>query len=59
VDRRLAVDIELFSRGGMRILDKIQRQDYDVFSRRPAISRTDRVWLLVSSLARAALPKAA
>ncbi len=59
VDRRLAVDLELFSRGGMRILDKIQRQDYDVFSRRPAISRSERVWLLVASMARAAFSKAA
>ena len=33
VDRRLALDIELFSRGGMRVLDKIEAQNYDVLSR--------------------------
>ena len=30
VDRRLALDLELFSRGGMRVLDKIRAQGYDV-----------------------------
>jgi hypothetical protein len=30
VDRRLAVDLELFSRGGMKVLEKIERQGYDV-----------------------------
>jgi squalene synthase HpnC len=59
VDRRLAVDIELFSRGGMRVLDKITAQGYDVLSRRPAISKTERVWILLGTLARAALARAA
>jgi squalene synthase HpnC len=55
VDRRLALDIELFSRGGLRVLDKIAACDYDVLSRRPAISRIERVGLLVTALARLAL----
>jgi len=59
VDRRLAVDIELFSRGGLRVLDKIAAQGYDVLSRRPAISKTERVWILLGTLARAALARAA
>ena len=59
VDRRLALDIDLFSRGGMRILDKIEEQDYDVLARRPAISKTERVWLLLGSLARVAFSRAA
>jgi squalene synthase HpnC len=59
VDRRLAVDIELFSRGGMRVLDKIAAQGYDVLARRPSISKTDRVWILLGTLARAALARAA
>lgn len=59
VDRRLALDLELFSRGGLRILDKIAQQDYDVLSRRPAISKTERVWILLATLARAAFSKAA
>jgi squalene synthase HpnC len=59
VDRRLAIDIELFSRGGMRILDKIEASGYDVLSRRPAISRGERAWLLLTTVARAAFSKAA
>ncbi len=59
VNRRLAVDIELFSRGGMKVLDKIERLDYDVLSGRPSISRTERAWLLLATVARAALARVA
>ncbi|HLY17257.1 MAG TPA: squalene synthase HpnC [Bryobacteraceae bacterium] len=59
VDRRLALDIDLFSRGGLRILHKIAAQDYDVLARRPAISKAERAWLLLVSLARLALARAA
>jgi phytoene/squalene synthetase len=55
VDRRLSVDLELFSRGGMRVLDKIEQQDYRVLHRRPAISKMERVGLLLSTLARSVL----
>jgi phytoene/squalene synthetase len=54
LDKRLALDIDLFSRGGMRVLDKIRRQRYDVLSKRPSISKTERAALLIGSLARAA-----
>ena len=59
LDRRIAIDIELFSRGGMRVLDKIERQDCDVLSRRPAISKTERVGLLLGVLLHQAFRKAA
>lgn len=59
VDRRLALDIDLFSRGGMRILEKIEERDYDVLRARPAISRMERVWLLLRSLARMTLRREA
>lgn len=59
VDRRLALDIDLFSRGGMRVLGKIRAQNYDVLSRRPAISKTERALLLLGSLARLAFRRAA
>jgi len=59
VDRRLAADLELFSRGGLRVLEKIERRDYDVLSARPAVSKIDRVRLLLASLARAAFSRAA
>jgi squalene synthase HpnC len=54
VDRRLAFDLELFSRGGMRILDKIEQQNYNVLARRPKVSKVDRVELVVHALIRAA-----
>jgi len=54
VDRRLAIDLDLFSRGGMRVLDKIEQQGYDVLRARPAISKVERVGLLLGSLARVA-----
>ncbi|MDP8980179.1 MAG: squalene synthase HpnC [Acidobacteriota bacterium] len=50
VDRRLRFDLELFSRGGLRVLDKIARQDYNVLSRRPHISKIERVGLLLGVL---------
>jgi len=59
VDRRLALDLDLFSRGGLRVLDKIERQDYDVLRVRPAISKFERARLLLGSLARLAMPRAA
>jgi squalene synthase HpnC len=59
VDRRLALDIDLFSRGGMRVLQKIEQQGYDVLGARPTISKTERVWLLLGSLARVAFSRAA
>jgi squalene synthase HpnC len=55
VDRRLALDLDLFSRGGMRVLEKIEQQGYDVLAARPAISKPERVRLLLGSLARVAL----
>ena len=54
LDRRLALDIDLFSRGGMRVLEKIRAQDYDVLRARPMVSRTERVGLLLSALGRLA-----
>jgi phytoene/squalene synthetase len=53
VDRTLAIDIELFSRGGQEILHAIERQGYAVLSRRPAISKSRKLALV----ARAALGK--
>jgi len=53
VDRALAIDIELFSRGGREILNAIERQGYAVLGQRPAISKSRKLALL----ARAALGK--
>ncbi|MGZ4811549.1 MAG: squalene synthase HpnC [Terriglobales bacterium] len=53
VDKELAVDIELFTRGGQEILNAIERQDFDVLTRRPAISKSRKLALV----AKAALGK--
>jgi squalene synthase HpnC len=59
VNRRLSLDLDLFSRGGLKVLEKIERQGYDVLAARPAISKAERVGLLVGSLARVAFSRAA
>ncbi len=59
VDRRLAIDLDLFSRGGLRVLEKIEQQDYDVLRARPAISKVERVGLLLGALTRRAFSRAA
>ncbi len=51
VDKHLALDIELFSRGGLEILNAIERQRYDVLTRRPVISRPRKLWLLARAAA--------
>lgn len=50
LDRRLRIDIELFSRGGMAVLDKIERQGYDVLSARPKVSKLDKLAILARCL---------
>jgi len=53
VDRDLAIDLELFSRGGQEILNAIERQHFDVLARRPVISKPRKLGLVL----RAALRK--
>jgi squalene synthase HpnC len=53
VERELAVDIELFTRGGQEVLNAIECQDYDVLAERPVIPKWRKLWLV----ARTALGK--
>lgn len=53
VNRELAVDLELFTRGGQEILHAIEKQGYAVLGHRPAISKPRKLALV----ARAALAK--
>jgi len=46
VDRELALDIELFSRGGQEILNAIEAQGYNVLGRRPALSKARKLTLV-------------
>src|SRR5260221_8176467 len=50
LDRRLGLDVTLFSRGGLCILDKIERQGFDVLRARPRVGKGERVVLLVKPL---------
>jgi phytoene/squalene synthetase len=56
VNRELAVDLELFSRGGQEILNAIERQGYDVLGRRPVISKPRKLWLVARAAAAKLLP---
>jgi squalene synthase HpnC len=53
VDRELAIDLDLFTRGGQEILRAIEKQEYAVLGNRPAISKPRKLALV----ARAALGK--
>ena len=53
VDRELAIDLDLFSRGGIEILHAIEKQDFAVLGNRPAISKSRKLALV----AHAALAK--
>ena len=52
VNRRLALDLELFSRGGLKVLAKIRAGGYNVLTRRPHISKAERVAILLRCLPR-------
>jgi len=51
VNKELAIDLELFSRGGQEILNAIERQGFDVLRQRPAISKGRKLWLVVRAAA--------
>ncbi len=56
VDRDLAVDLDLFSRGGLEILNAIEREDYDVLRARPAISKRTKLSLALRAVSGKFLP---
>lgn len=58
VDRELAVDLDLFTRGGLEILRAIERRQYDVLSARPTISKERKALLLLRALAGRFVPGA-
>lgn len=47
VNRELAIDLELFSRGGQEILNAIERQGFDVLRARPEISKSRKLMLVL------------
>ena len=50
VDRKLRLDIEMFSRGGQEVLRMIEAQGYDVLTRRPSVSKRRQISMLLSRL---------
>jgi squalene synthase HpnC len=50
VDRELALDLDLFSRGGLEILRAIERRQYDVLSMRPVITKSRKLGLAARAL---------
>jgi squalene synthase HpnC len=56
VDRELALDLDLFSRGGLEILRAIELRDFDVLSARPAISKTTKIGLALRAVSGKLLP---
>jgi len=51
VSGHLHVDLALFSRGGLAILDKIERQGYDTIAHRPRLSRAEKGWIFLTAVA--------
>lgn len=56
VNRELAVDLDLFSRGGLEILRAVERRDYDVLSARPAISKRTKLSLALRAVSGKMIP---
>lgn len=50
---RLQVDIDLFARGGLKILERIERIDYRVWDARPVVTKRDALGLFLGATARA------
>jgi squalene synthase HpnC len=56
VQRDLALDLDLFSRGGLEILNAIEQRDFDVLSARPAISKKTKLSLAMRAVLCKMLP---
>jgi len=56
VNRELALDLDLFSRGGLEILRAIEKRDFDVLSARPAISKATKLQLALRAVSAKLLP---
>ena len=54
----LRLDLKLFTLGGLAVLDAIQRQRYDVLSKRPVVSKSKKARLALSALGGLAIQRA-
>ena len=53
VPRRVALDLRMFSAGGLALCDAIAAQDYDTLTRRPAPGRLGRARIAAAAARRA------
>ena len=56
VDKRLSVDLGMFSRGGLAVLDAIESIGYDTLHKRPTISKLKQASLLGRTLIKNLIP---
>ena len=59
IPRTLAVDVDLFGRGGLAILDRIEAQGFDVWRSRPEVGKAAKLGLLARALLAKAWPSGA
>ncbi len=50
VEKRVRLDIEMFNRGGMEVLRRIEQQHYDTLTTRPAVPKSRQFALLIGRL---------
>ena len=49
LDNKLRFDVELFIKGGLSVLNAIEKQNYNTFIHRPIVSKSQKLLLLLSS----------
>jgi squalene synthase HpnC len=59
VDGRLSVDLEMFSGGGIAVLDAVEASGYDTLHHRPSIGKATQARLLGWTLVKQLLPRSA
>ena len=55
LEGRLKLDVALFSLGGLKVLDAIERQEYDVLRRRPKVSKAVKIRLMLGTMLKLSL----
>lgn len=55
--KALAIDVDLFTRGGLAILDAIEARRFDVLTRRPSLSKLTKLRLLGRALLSKGIPR--
>jgi squalene synthase HpnC len=52
VPREVRIDLELFVRGGLAVLGKIERQGYNIWARRPRLAKWEKAALMAKAVCR-------